>query len=81
MSTNELKRMEILTKLKDKHLRQPKGAKELGISPRQLRRLLRRFIPKQPEESVFDCVGFPSKFLSSLAPWPKAMVARSRQEF
>ena len=27
MIPNELKRMEILTKVKDKHLRQPKGAK------------------------------------------------------
>ena len=49
MITNELKRLEILTKVKDKHLRQPKGAKELGISPRQLRRLLRRFKAEEPK--------------------------------
>ncbi len=37
--------------------------------------------PKQLEESVFDCVGFPSEFSSSLAPCLSAMFASSGHEF
>src|SRR5579862_2465003 len=33
------------------------------------------------EKLVFDCVGFFSKFSSSLAPCARTMVARSRSEF
>lgn len=43
MSVKDLERVSILTKVKDKGLRQSKGAQILGISPRQLRRLLRKF--------------------------------------
>ncbi len=39
------------------------------------------FISKQPEESVFDCVGFTSEFLFSLAPCARAMVACSEHKF
>jgi len=32
------------------------------------------------QKLVFDGVGFASKFLSSLVPWPLAMVPRSRRK-
>lgn len=38
-------------------------------------------IPKQPEESVFGCVGFASKFLLSLTPCLSARVCASEQKF
>src|SRR5579862_1513813 len=41
----------------------------------------RAFIHNVSEKLVFDCVGFFSKFSSSLAPCARTMVARSRSEF
>ncbi len=40
----------------------------------------REFIPNVIQKLVFDGVGFASKFLSSLVPWPLAMVPRSRRK-
>src|SRR5579862_1332187 len=40
-----------------------------------------RYIHNVSEKLVFDCVGFFSKFSSSLAPCARTMVARSRSEF
>jgi predicted DNA-binding protein (UPF0251 family) len=41
MSTKELSRFEMLTLVKNKQLKKSKAAKVLGISPRQLPRLLK----------------------------------------
>ena len=49
MSIKELSRFEILTLVKGKQLKQSKAAKALGISPRQVRRLLRRLSAKSDE--------------------------------
>ncbi len=37
-------------------------------------------IPNTINNVIFNCVSEAANFLSSLAPWPKAMVARSRQK-
>jgi len=37
-------------------------------------------MPNVIQKLVFDGVGFASKFLSSLVPWPLAMVPHSRRK-
>ena len=43
MSTKELSRFEVFTQVKNRQLKKMKAARILGISPRQVRRLLKRF--------------------------------------
>jgi len=52
MSSNDLKRLKVLTDVKERRLKQSKGARILGISPRQFRRLLRRFRVEGPKGIV-----------------------------
>lgn len=60
MSKNDLKRFETLTDVKEGRLKQSKGARILGISSRQLKRLLRRFRAEGPKGVVSKKVGAPS---------------------
>lgn len=60
MSTKELSRFEILTLVKGKQLKQSKAAKALGISPRQVRRLLRRLSSSGPRGLISKKLGSPS---------------------
>jgi hypothetical protein len=57
MSINDLERLQILTDVKEKRLKQSKGARKLGISPRQFRRLLRRFRAEGPKGVISRKVG------------------------
>lgn len=57
ISSKELKRLEVLTDVKERHLKQSKGARILGISPRQFRRLLRRFRAEGPKGVISKKVG------------------------
>ena len=57
MNKNDLERLEILTQVKEKRLKQLKGAGVLGISPRQFRRILRRFKAEGPKGVVSRKVG------------------------
>ncbi len=43
MSSKDLNRLEVLTDVKERRLKQSKGARLLGISPRQFKRLLGKF--------------------------------------
>jgi hypothetical protein len=56
MKINELKRLEVLTRVRDKHLHRSKAAKELETSPR---RLLRRFKAEGPKGIVLKKLGAP----------------------
>ena len=60
MSNKELSRFEILTQVRKKQLKRSKAARILGISPRQFRRLLRRFISEGPKGLISRRLGAPS---------------------
>ena len=60
MSTRDLSRFEVLTKVKNKQLRQCKAAGALGISPRQVRRLLKRLTSEGPKGLISRRLGVPS---------------------
>ena len=57
MISKDLKRLEVLTDLKERRLKQTKGARILGISPRQFRRLLRVFRAEGPKGGGFQESG------------------------
>jgi len=57
MSSNDLTRLWILTAVKERRLKQSKGARILGISPRQFRRSLRKFRTEEPKGTVSKKVG------------------------
>jgi hypothetical protein len=57
ISSKELKRFEVLTDVKERRLKQSKGARILGISTRQFRRLLREFRAKGPKGVISKKVG------------------------
>jgi hypothetical protein len=60
MNTRDLERLEILNRIRDKRLKQLKGAQILGISPRHVRRLLQRLIMEGPKGIISKKVGVPS---------------------
>ena len=60
MSTRDLERLEVLNRIKEKRLRQSIAAQILDISPRQVRRLLRRLDAEGPKGLVSKRVGAPS---------------------
>jgi len=60
MSFRELTRLEVFTAVKEGRLKQSKGARSLGVSPRQFRRLLRRFRAEGLNGIVSRKVGVPS---------------------
>lgn len=43
MSTNELERLSVIQKIVDKHLTQVLAAKQLGLTDRQVRRLVKDY--------------------------------------
>jgi transcriptional regulator with GAF, ATPase, and Fis domain len=43
MSTNELERLSVIQKIVDKHLMQVLAAKQLGLTDRQVRRLVKSY--------------------------------------
>ena len=57
MNLKELEIVRILTEVKDKRLKQSKAARKLGISPRHLRRLLRRFRLEGPKGVISKKIG------------------------
>ena len=57
MSINELNRLEILTAVKERRIKRSKAAQLLGISQRQLRRVLRRFNVEGAKGLVSKKVG------------------------
>ncbi len=57
MSNKDLYRLEILTKIQNKQLKQSKGAKLLEISPRQIKRLVRRLRQEGPKGVISRKVG------------------------
>ncbi len=59
MSFRELTRLEVFTAVKEGRLKQSKGARSLGISPRQFRRLLKRLRVEGPKGIVSRKVGVP----------------------
>ncbi len=59
MSFRELTRLEVFTAVKEGRLKQSKGARSLGISPRQFRRLLKRLRVEGPKGIVSGKVGVP----------------------
>jgi len=46
MSQKEVKRAQLLDRLKEGRISQPQAAKQMGITPRQVRRLANRYQPK-----------------------------------
>lgn len=57
MSIRELKRAEVATAVKERRLKQAEAAGILGISPRQFRRVLRRFLAEGPKGVISKKVG------------------------
>ncbi len=57
MSEKDLKRFKILTEVKDGKLKQSKAAKILGITPRQVRRLLCALRARGPKGLISKKVG------------------------
>ena len=57
MNSNDLYRLEILTKVREKCLKQSKAARLLGVSPRQIRRLTRRLRDEGPKGILSKKVG------------------------
>jgi transcriptional regulator with GAF, ATPase, and Fis domain len=49
MSIKDLSRLDILTKIKEGHFKQSKGAEILGVNPRQIRRLVQRLKLEGPK--------------------------------
>ncbi len=72
MSQKDLNRLDIIVKIKEKRLKQIEGAQKLGISPRQLRRLLRSFEAYGAKGLISRKVGSPSNH--RLNPHQKALV-------
>ncbi len=60
MSTEEIKRVEILRMAEEKRITQKQGAKRIGITQRHFRRLLRRYREKGPEGIISGHRGKPS---------------------
>ena len=60
MNTKDLSRFEVLTKVKNKQLKKGKAARMLGISPRQVRRLLKRLTFEGPKGLISRKLGAPS---------------------
>ena len=60
MSTKDLNRLEVLTKLKERRLRQGEAARVLGVTPRQVRRLVKRLEKEGPGGLISRKVGAPS---------------------
>lgn len=60
LNLNEITRLKILTDVRERHLKQSRGAKILGISTRQFRRLLQRFRTEGPGGIVSRKAGRPS---------------------
>jgi Helix-turn-helix domain len=54
MSHSELTRLEILQRIEDRRLSQTQGATMLGMTPRQIRRLVRVYRTQGPELTS-DC--------------------------
>lgn len=57
MSVEDLKRLDILKEVEEGRLKQSKGACKLGITPRQFRRLMRRFKTNGPKGIISKKVG------------------------
>ena len=60
MSNKEIKRLEVMQKLEDKQMRQQEAAEELGVSTRQVKRLLRAYRKEGAEGLVSKRRGKPS---------------------
>jgi len=60
MSLKDIERLEVLNRIKEKPLKQSKGAQILDIIPRQVRRLLCRLKDQEPKGIVSKRVGAPS---------------------
>lgn len=60
MSQKDLNRLDVLTKVKEKRLKQVKGAEVLGITTRQFRRLFRRFKAEGVKGIISKRIGVPS---------------------
>lgn len=72
MSQKDLNRLDILTKVKERRLTQIEGAKILGISDRQFRRLSRKLEAFGPKGIISKKVGAPSNH--RLPQWKKDLV-------
>lgn len=57
MSTKDLKRVEVSTAVKERRITRTVAAGILGISPRQFRRVLRRFLEEGPKGVISKKVG------------------------
>ena len=60
MNKKDLSRFEVLTRVKNKHLTKSEAAKILEVSPRQLRRLLRRLASEGAKGLISKKLGVPS---------------------
>lgn len=60
MSEKELKRLEVMKRLEEKRIRQPEAANQLGISIRQVKRLLKTYREKGAEGLISKRRGKPS---------------------
>ena len=65
MSVNELKRLEIVTKVIEKRFKQVEAADILYISVRQMKRLVKKFRVDKHEGLVSKKRGFPTNHLDS----------------
>lgn len=72
MSINDLNRLGVLTSVQKRELKKSKAAEILGVSQRQLRRMLRRFEAEGPKGVISKKVG--AKGSRSLAPAKKALI-------
>lgn len=72
MSQNDLNRLEILTKIKERRLTQTEGARILGITSRQIRRLSHKMSTLGPRGIVSKKVGAPSNH--RLPSWKKDLI-------
>ena len=72
MIQKDLKRLEVLTEVRERRLKQVRAAEHLGISPRHFRRLYRRFMAEGPRGVISRKVGAPSNHRLPL--WKKDLV-------
>ena len=59
MSAKDLERFEVLKEIFERRLKQARGAKKLGVTPRHLRRLLCRFKEQGPKGIISRKLGAP----------------------
>lgn len=83
MCNREITRLEVMQRLKDKHLRQHEASRMLGISVRQVKRLFRAYKARGPSGLVSRRRGKPSNYQLDPNTVQKAidLISKNYQDF